>query len=689
MQERITSLIEMFAGVTNPSNYALSPDGSTIAFVQQVNDVSQIFVMSLDTRDWHRRITQTLDDCDTPRWSPDGKQIVFMRGDALWVMEANGAHARKLIEHPAKNSDPRWSPDGSRIAFYSRRRGWNHIWTIRADGTDLKQITRGDFDADDLRWTPNSEWLVYCSTREDDLLTRGIYFVPSEGGAEIMATPRGCWNGAPQISPDGKTLAYLSDADGWFNIYLFDLHARTTRQLTRGECEIGGPFFYDVASTGGPVFSRDGARIAYIKHRDAKFDVWVIDADAFGKNERRVSTLDGNYRIVGWKDAQTLVVTFDSLSFPPDLYLLSLDGNAQQITNSRLPEMENPIAPEWISYKSRDGLDIHAGLFRPKSSAEKFPAVVFLHGGPNFQFAQFYYPLPQILAQSGYVVFAPNFRGSTGFGTEFRRANFREWGHADAFDAIDGTRWLAQQNFVDPARIAVIGPSYGGYLTLCALTLAPELFCAGVDLYGDSEIAESYRHGERDGRLDLKRQMGTPEENSEGYKRGSPLYLASRIQAPLLILHGKDDLLVVPLMSEKMIEALKIEGKYFESHFYDDEGHGFSSPQNRRGAVFCDEAISKFQEQKSLKYNRGLGIASQRTLAMTEEHSAKTNYHRRTSRYRVEQTRNGPRFFGKRARKTRARRRAARARRRERDCWIRRNRASERARYFRDAIRFT
>ncbi len=591
MEEHTQGLIEMLAGVTTPSGYALSPDAATIAFVQETNGVTQIFSIPLAARAWPRRLTQTLDSCDNPRWSPDGRQIVFEREAALWLMNADGSNARELTNHPAKNHHPQWSPDGARIAFYSRRRGWNHVWTIRADGTDLKQITRGDFDADDLRWTPNSEWLVYCSTREEDLLTRGIYFIPSGGGDEIMASPRGCWNGAPQISSDAKTLAYLSDADGWFNIYLFDLRARTTRQFTHLTTEIGGPFFYDIDPRGGPVFSPEGLRLAYVQHRDAKFDVWI--ADRTGDHARRISMLDGNYRIVGWADAQTLVVTYDTLAYPPDLWLLSLDGHMEQITNSRLPDMENPIVPDWVTYKSRDGLDIHAGLYRPRAHPStalrsapdgRQPAVVFLHGGPNFQFAQFYYPLPQILAQSGYVVFAPNFRGSTGYGTKFRQANFREWGNADAFDAIDGTRWLARQNFVDPARIAVIGPSYGGYLTLGALTLAPELFCAGVDMYGDSEIVESYRHGERDGRLDLKRQMGTPEENPAGYRRGSPVYLASRIQSPLLILHGKDDALVVPLMSEKMIEALKIEGKYFESHFYDDEGHGFSAPANRKDA---------------------------------------------------------------------------------------------------------
>ncbi|HEX7592566.1 MAG TPA: alpha/beta fold hydrolase, partial [Anaerolineae bacterium] len=383
-----------------------------------------------------------------------------------------------------------------------------------------------------------------------------------------------------------------SDHDGWFHVYLYDLSTRETRQVTFVEVEDGGPYFYNVDPHGGPIFSPDGKRVAFIRHREGRFDVWM--AEVASGDARRVSSADGHYRIVGWVDAKTLAVTYDSAARPPDLWRLSIDGSAQPLTDSRAGELRGDaeILPDWISYPARDGLTIHAALFRGRNEKEaRAPAVLFLHGGPNFEFGEFYYPLPQILAHEGYVVLAPNFRGSTGYGTAFRHANFREWGHADAFDSIDGARWLAAQDFVDPNHIAVIGPSYGGYLTLSALTLAPELFCAGIDLYGDSEITESYRHGDRYGRLDLKRQMGTPEENPAGYRRGSPLYLAERIQSPLLILHGEDDMLVVPLMSDKMIEALKIEDKYFESYFYKDEGHGFEKPENRKDAW---ERVVKF-----------------------------------------------------------------------------------------------
>lgn len=407
----------------------------------------------------------------------------------------------------------------------------------------------------------------------------------SDGGEHKLISPEGTWSGAPHFSPDGRMLTFMSDADGWFHIYMYNTSEGTCRQITFGEYEDGGPHFYGVDTHGGPYFSPDGRRLAFVRHRDGNFDVWVRELAT--DREQCVSEGDGHYRIIGWMaDGERLLVTRDSLAFPADLYVLSLTGGLQRLTNSAPALISAQVfQPEWVRYDARDGLTIHAALLHPHAAeGERLPVVLFLHGGPNFQFGNYYYPLPELIALAGFVVLAPNFRGSTGYGRDFRHANFGEWGHADAFDVVDAVKWLREQPFVDSARIAVVGPSYGGYLALAALTLAPDLFCAGVDLYGDSEIAESYYHGDRYGRMDLRRHMGTPEDNPEGYRRGSPFYAAERIQAPLLILHGRNDRLVVPLMSEKMIEALRIENKYFESHFYKGEEHGFSKPENKQDA---------------------------------------------------------------------------------------------------------
>ncbi|MEO8228869.1 MAG: prolyl oligopeptidase family serine peptidase, partial [Chloroflexota bacterium] len=144
-------------------------------------------------------------------------------------------------------------------------------------------------------------------------------------------------------------------------------------------------------------------------------------------------------------------------------------------------------------------------------------------------------------------------------------------------------RWAAAQAWSN-GDLVVYGGSYGGYLALCAMVEEPGLWRAGIDLYGDSEIAESYRHGDRLGRLDLHRMVGDPDDpdRASSFRRGSPVYRADRIEAPLLILHGRRDKRVVPLMTERMVEALTIEDKLHEVHWYDDEGHGWERRENRR-----------------------------------------------------------------------------------------------------------
>jgi dipeptidyl aminopeptidase/acylaminoacyl peptidase len=194
-------------------------------------------------------------------------------------------------------------------------------------------------------------------------------------------------------------------------------------------------------------------------------------------------------------------------------------------------------------------------------------------------------PFKQLLVAEGFAFLDVDFRGSTGYGRDFRLANHGEWGRADVHDVIDIARWAADQPWSD-GRLAIYGGSYGGYVVLCALVEEPAMWQAGVDLFGDSEIAESYRHGDRLGRRDLHKMMGSPEDPSriEAYRRGSPVYRAERVEAPLLILHGRKDKRVVPLMTERMVEALEIEGKTYDVHWYDDEGHGWERRENRRDA---------------------------------------------------------------------------------------------------------
>jgi dipeptidyl aminopeptidase/acylaminoacyl peptidase len=592
--------IDALVEIASPGEPHLSPDGSTVAFVLQAGEGRQIFAMSA-LGGWPQRITAGPASSESPRWSPDGLQVAFVSGKAVVVAGADGAHPRTLTDHAAGNSMPRWSPDGSQIAFYSRRRGWSQIWVIPAAGGEPRRLTDRPEDDDDLQWSPDGTQIAYSSIRGTDLNNRDIYSVDVRTGVERRLTDApSCFDGAPAWSPDGRQLAFLSDQDGWVHVYLMTAGGADRRQLTSGPCEDGWP----TLGRGHLLWSPDARMIAFVRNRGGALDLMTVDP-AGGAIER-INREDGFYQPVAWMpDGTRLLVLASRPDAPTDLWILSLNSEARQVTDSLGGGLhrEDFLLPDRVSYASRDGLTISGFLYRPHTAdpSSPCPAIVHPHGGPTHQaFFSWLDPIVQLFVQEGYAVLEPDFRGSSGYGRDFRLANIGAWGVGDAWDCIDGAGFLRGLDWVDGSRIGIWGGSYGGYLTLCCLSESPSEFRAGIDLFGDSEIAESYRRGDRVGRLDLLRQMGSPEENAGAYRRGSPVYRAERIEAPLLILHGRDDARVVPGMSERIIDALKIEGKFFEHQLYNGEGHGFRRPATRRDAY--QRMLSFFE-----KYLKGSG----------------------------------------------------------------------------------
>jgi len=417
----------------------------------------------------------------------------------------------------------------------------------------------------------------------------------------------------------GGGFLYLSDSDGWFHVVRVTGDGRSKTVLTAGAREHGEPSGgYGYAALASP----DGSRFVHAEIHDALIDLVVATLDpdeppSGGSGRRRktggtataraagevVNPWPGVWRSVGFTaDSAWVAAIGESQDRPQDLWLLPVPGvapdvsRARRVTDSMPAVLEAAFRPartipgERIAYTARDGLRIEGTLWRPpaatgKRGGDRVPTVVYPHGGPTWQAYRAWVPFKQLLAREGFAFLDIDFRGSTGYGRDFRRANIAEWGHADTFDMVDGARWAAAQPWSN-GRLGIYGGSYGGYLVLTSLVEDPALWSAGVDLYGDSDIAESYRHGDRPGRLDLGRMMGSPEDetNRDAYRRGSPVYRAERIEAPLLILHGRKDRRVVPLMTEKMVEALEIEGKFHEVHWYDEEGHGWERRENRRDA---------------------------------------------------------------------------------------------------------
>jgi dipeptidyl aminopeptidase/acylaminoacyl peptidase len=606
--------IEQAAAVESPREFRLSPDGRRIAFTAEAAGARQIFLMPV-RGGYPEQLTATEKPASDPQWSPDGRRIAFVRDDAIWMIDVEGSHQALVTQHPAGNRSPRWCADGHQIGFISRRRGWDQLWLVdapvprrgrpatRPRSPEPVPLSKAGVDVGEFVWSPDGRRVAIASQRLPDLLTSQVHIVDVASGAERLVAGEASWDVGPRWLPDGSGLLVVSDRDGPFQVVLVSADGRDETVLTSGQHEHGEPS----GGTGWVALpSPDGKRFVHIEIRDGLIDLLVGDLPNGaggslpdgGRRSAVVSPHEGLWRIAGWlPDSSALVATGMTERTPDDLWLLPMPevvgegARPRQLTHS-LPTVIDTArfaAGTRVSFKARDGLAIEGTLYLPPSAvaeeATRVPCVVHSHGGPTAQAYRDWQPFRQLVVEAGMAFLSVDFRGSTGYGREFRLANMGEWGHADAFDVIDAGRWAAAQLWCD-GRLAHYGASYGGYMTLCVLTEEPSMWRAGVDLYGDSEIAESYGHGDRPGRIDLERMMGKPDDPSAtpGYRRGSPLYRAERIEAPLLILHGRKDKRVVPLMSEKMVEVLEIEGKHHQIHWYDEEAHGWQRRENKRDA---------------------------------------------------------------------------------------------------------
>jgi dipeptidyl aminopeptidase/acylaminoacyl peptidase len=601
--------IEQAAAIEPAREFRLSPDGRRLAFTSEAAGARQIFLMPV-RGGYPEQLTASEKSVSDPQWSPDGRRIAFVRDEAIWMIDVEGSHQALVAQHPAGNRSPRWCADGHQIAFISRRRGWDQVWLVDAPvprrgrpathprSPEPCPVTRTGIDIDEFVWSPDGRQIAVTSQRMPDLLTSQIYVVEVATGREQLIAGQAAWETGPRWLPDGSGLLMLSDADGWFQAVRVSADGRDRVMLTAGPREHGEP-------GGGwgyvPLPSPDGRRFVHIEIHDGLADLLVADLAGYPAGDSRSSILspfEGVWMAVGWlPDSSAVLALGSSDHAPDDLWLLPMPGAAadgakpRQLTHS-LPTVVDAgrfATGTRIVFEARDGLPIEGTLFLPAGAvgeeSTRVPCVIHSHGGPWHQSFRDWMPFRQLVVDAGMAFLQVDFRGSTGYGRKFRWANRGEWGHADAFDVIDAAHWAAAQPWCD-GRLAHHGGSYGGYMTLCVLTEEPALWRAGIDLYGDSEISESYRHGDRPGRIDLERMMGKPDdpEAASAYRRGSPLYRAERIEAPLLILHGRKDRRVTPLMTEKIVEALEIEGKHYELHWYDEEQHGWKKRENRRDA---------------------------------------------------------------------------------------------------------
>ncbi len=359
----------------------------------------------------------------------------------------------------------------------------------------------------------------------------------------------------------------------------------------------------------GVDYSRKDKKLLSVSWTTDKDKRHFFDAEAEAMQQELESKLPGYEVAVGSHNKaedQFMIRTYNDRTRGAYFYY---DKNTQEL--SKLAELSpwlneaDLCEMQPISYTSRDGLTIHGYLTLPKGYEPKtLPVVVNPHGGPWARDYWGFNPEVQFLANNGYAVLQMNFRGSTGFGKEFWQSSFKQWGRTMQDDITDGVRWLIDQGIADPERVAIYGGSYGGYATLAGLTLTPELYAAGVDYVGVSNLFTFMNTIPPYWKpmLDMIYEMvGHPETDSLMLAEVSPVFHVDKIQAPLFVNQGANDPRVNKDESDQIVEALETRGIDVEYMVKDNEGHGFRNEENRfdfyRAMItFLDEHLKPAEE---------------------------------------------------------------------------------------------
>lgn len=561
--------------------FDISPDGKQVAFSWNKTGLWEIYTKELNSNDVPGKLTSGPGGKFNPRWSPDGKLLAYMldldggENYDLYIFDPTVGSHTNLTPNTDEAIGPNfaWSPDGKQFAFCSNQDGCFETYIMAATGGEWKKvlaIPQPDWHVD---WSPDGEMLLVEVEGQDQAYW--TYIVPMDGGqpypvsldGKTISAKDACW------SPDNNKLAFSSNVKGAYNIGIYALETREISWLTDSEIE-----------NEGPDWSADGNRLAYVNSQGPTCELAVFD---IAQAQERTYLLEPGvvYPPRFTPDSNQLLFIFDNPRHPCDLWTFDLTAKEfKQLVNSLPPEINQDEfqLPQQVSYPSIDGTPVPALLYQPTEKQSQPPAaVIYIHGGPNWLTLITWDPLVQHMVSRGWVVLAPNYRGSTGYGRDWQLASRFDLGGVDTQDVVAGAEYLAAEKIAAPDRIGVTGRSWGGYLTMTCLTQYPDHWAVGAAVVPFLNWFTSHENSRDDLKHWDQDNFGSPDENYDLWYERSPYFFMDRINAPVQLVCGAHDVRCPASESRQAFEELQKLGKDAEYLIYEDEGHSFLKTENQ------------------------------------------------------------------------------------------------------------
>jgi dipeptidyl aminopeptidase/acylaminoacyl peptidase len=407
-----------------------------------------------------------------------------------------------------------------------------------------------------------------------------LYLVEVASGVKTQINKKQGGYGSLDFAPDGKALYYSTDENSEFSyVARYDIATGLSERVTNNNWDVSNYYF-----------TRNGTYNVMFTNEDAKTIMKATEV-ATGKNidfpeieGQQISSASFN------TDETRAILRVGGSGKPTNSYAYNMETKEyHQLTDVLNKEIkgEDLVEATVIRYKSFDGVEVPAIYYQPKqaSAQNKVPAMVWVHGGPGGQSRQGYSSTIQYLVNQGYAILAVNNRGSSGYGKTFYKMDDQNHGDKDLKDCIAGKDWLAQQDVINADKIGIIGGSYGGYMTMAALTYAPEEFNVGVNIYGVTNWMRTLKSippwwaSFKDA---LYEEMGDPNtEDSIRLKKQSPLFHTQNVTKPLMVLQGAQDPRVLQVESDEIVAGVRENGVPVEYVLFEDEGHGFVKKENQ------------------------------------------------------------------------------------------------------------
>ena len=601
------------------SQTEISNDGKSIAYVvrepimedKKSEYLSQIWVTDTESKE-NIQYTFNQKSSSSPKFSPDGKKIAFLSSrsgkNQIWIMNTLGGEARMLTKEKKGVRSIKWSPDGKMISFLKsdddtedeikskenktdvilvdKNFKYSHIYSYHFDEDTVTKVTSGNYSVNSFDYSPNGKKIIF-SHQEDTNINTGfintdISVIDSDGKNLRLLVDRPGRDGNPIFSGDGNKFAFISsggkqESIGLGDVFVYDLKNDVINKLANTfnrssniiswTSDDENLIISESVKTTGQLLLLPTNGDGYISWSKEKYSNGVISS------------------VVKSKFSEKIVLCYENLNTPVEVYISETNKPSfekiSDINNLKYPKLSKT---EIISWKSYDGKEIEGILTYPKNykKGSKYPVILQIHGGPAGVFSERFNGRPGIymteyFSEKGYITIKPNPRGSTGYGKEFRYANYKDWGYGDYEDVVSGVDKVIEMGIGDPDRQFVMGWSYGGYLTSFIVTKTNRFKAASMGAGLPNLISMVTTTDIQDY---LVAHMGAEFwEDYDTYEKHSAIYQIKNTKTPTQIIHGSNDLRVPFTQGQEFYRALDRLGVDTEMVVYPRTPHGPREPK--------------------------------------------------------------------------------------------------------------